>query len=251
MTTDSETGRHFTARRDGGILRLDFSAPDIRNALTPEALLALRTQLERAAADESMRAIVLESRGPVFCAGADLRWLRREIEAAGIGGVVDVALLGDFFAAIRACPVPTIARVQGDAYGGGVPLVASCDFAISAESAGFALSELRFAIQPDVIVTSLRGRVGPAALRRWTLSAERVTARDALAAGLISQVTDDLDGALAALLERISRMPSGAIRDWKRSLAEYDAAAAVIERRDNFSVTHETLAALSQLPGSK
>ncbi|MCA9244112.1 MAG: enoyl-CoA hydratase/isomerase family protein [Phycisphaerales bacterium] len=227
------------------VLRIDISNAAIRNAINPDTIRKVLDQLALAA-NEVHRVIVFESTGPAFCAGADLRWLQREIQSVGVGGTVDVSLLGDLFAAIRDCPIPTVARVQGSAFGAGVALVASCDFAIALEPAEFALSELRFAIRPDVVVASIGRRVGWTNLRRWTLAAEAVSASRALSAGLLSEISDDLDGALRALIDRLVRLPPGAVRAWKRSLLRYEAETP-IPRCDAFPVTSETLAALSSV----
>src|SRR5690606_28299743 len=134
--------------------------------------------------DADVRVVVLSSTGKSFCAGADLNWMKKaagysaeetQRDAIGLAGML--RLLNDM-------KKPTVARVQGPAYGGGVGLVAACDIAIAAFDAQFALTEVRLGITPAVISPYVIGAIGERKARRYMLTAERFSAAEAYRIGL-------------------------------------------------------------------
>jgi methylglutaconyl-CoA hydratase len=178
---------------DGPLLRITMARPERRNAFDA----SLIAELTKAFANVGdARAVVLAGDGPSFSAGADVEWMRASVELTYDENVADALRLRAMLDAIDGCPAPVVARVQGHALGGGCGLVACADVAIAAPDAEFAFSEVKLGIVPAVISPFALAKIGPGAARRWFVTGERFPAEVALRIGLISEVADDLDGAV-------------------------------------------------------
>jgi len=156
-----------------------------------DALLAL-------GADPAVRVVVLEGAGASFSAGADLHWMRRMAAAGETANRDDALALAGLLRALDELPKPTIARVHGAAFGGGVGLVAACDIAIGVPEAKFGLTESRLGLLPAVISPYVVAAIGPRQARRWFATAEIFDAAEAHRIGLLHQVVaaDALDAAV-------------------------------------------------------
>lgn len=189
----------------GGVAVVTLARTQVRNAFN-EAMIAELTQaFLDLGADASVRAIVLAAKGPAFCAGADLDWMRRMSGYSLDENRRDARLLADMLRTIYECPKPTVARVQGDAYAGGMGLLAACDIAIAASSAGFCLSETRLGLIPATIGPYVIRAMGANAARRYFLTAEKFDAAQAHRIGLIHEVAplEELDTKTGALLDAL------------------------------------------------
>lgn len=159
-----------------GVARVTLNRPSVHNAFD-DALIAELTEIfERLAKDDKVRAVVLASNGKSFSAGADLNWMKRMAGYSFEENLVDARGLGQMVRTLNDMPKPTIALVQGAAFGGGVGLVAACDIAIAAERAKFALTEVKLGIIPAVISPYVVEAIGPRWARRLFLTAERIDA---------------------------------------------------------------------------
>ena len=188
------------SRDDRGVLRVTLNRPDVLNAFD-EALIERITQTFEALRDDSsVRVVVLESTGRTFCAGADVGWMRRAAANDQAANLEDARRFASMMAAIDQCPQPVIARIQGAAYGGGVGLACAADIAVASERARFSVSEAKFGILPAVIGPYLINAVGLRQARRLALTCTLIKAEEALAIGLVQQVTSehDLDRAVQA-----------------------------------------------------
>jgi len=157
-----------------------------------------------------------------FCSGADINYLRA---AGNLPQKENLTDAGDYAAmgvALRAAPVPVVARVQGGAYGGGLGLAAACDIVLAAEGAKFAVTEARHGFTPSLMVPFLIGRIGQRGCRRWCLTGEVMSAAQARTAGLADIVVADdaLDGALADLVDRLLMNSPGGLAQSKASIGE-------------------------------
>jgi methylglutaconyl-CoA hydratase len=173
----------------------------VRNAFN-ETMIAELTQAFRAlGADDGVRAIVLAAQGPAFCAGADLDWMRRMSTYSLDENRRDALQLATMLRTIHDCPKPTIARVQGDAYAGGMGLLAACDMAVASFSASFCLSETRLGLIPATIGPYVVRAMGSAA-RRYFLTAEKFDASEAFRIGLVHEIAppDELDAKVNTML---------------------------------------------------
>ena len=183
--------------RDGPVLRVTLARPERRNAFDA----ALIDELTGAFADVGdARAVVLRGDGASFSAGADVEWMRSSVELSYDENVADALRLRTMLDAIDGCPAPVVAAVQGHALGGGCGLVACCDIAIAAPDAEFAFSEVKLGIVPAVISPFALAKIGPGAARRWFVTGERFGADVALRIGLVHEVADDLDAAVARII---------------------------------------------------
>jgi methylglutaconyl-CoA hydratase len=152
-------------------------------------------------------AILLRATGPVFCAGADLADME-ELGQAGFQENLEAALeMGAMFRAVRLCPAPVVARVQGPAYGGGVGLISACDVVVAGQEARFAFSEVRLGLVAGVIAPLVMDRIGTAAARHWFLTGDTIRAVDALRLGLVDRLSDQegLDAAVSRTVESLLR----------------------------------------------
>jgi methylglutaconyl-CoA hydratase len=163
----------------------------------------LTTALQRLAADTGVRAVVLAAHGKSFSAGADLNWMRRMAGYSEAENFQDAMALAELLRTLDGLAKPTIAKVQGAAYGGGVGLVACCDIAIAAETATFRLSEVALGLIPAVISPYLVNAIGERQARRYFLTAERFTAQNAQRIGLVHEVVspEALDDTVADRLK--------------------------------------------------
>ena len=186
----------------GGVARVMLDRPEIRNAFDDALIAALTSALRELDADEGVRAVVLGGNGPAFCAGADLNWMKR---MAGYGfdqNLADARALAEMLRTLDRMRKPTVARVHGPAFAGGVGLVAACDIAVGSTEARFCLSESKLGLSPATISPYVVRAMGERAARRYFLSAEVFEASEAHRLGLLSMVSpsEKLDGEIDKML---------------------------------------------------
>jgi len=199
--------------RDGPILRVTLAKPDRRNAFDAEMI----AELDEAFRDVGdARVVLLSGEGESFCAGADIEWQRSAIDLSFDENVEDAMRLFAMMQAIDGSPAPVVARIQGYALGGGSGLAAAADVAIAAEDAVFGFSEVKLGIIPAVISPFVVPNIGEGAARRYFLTGERFDARAALRIGLVSEVADDLDGAVDRVVGELLTSGPQAAREAKR-----------------------------------
>jgi methylglutaconyl-CoA hydratase len=189
------------------VATLTLNRPLIHNAIDDTLIMELTNALRDLETKQQVRAVVLTSSGSSFCAGADLHWMRRMAGFSAEENLRDAEALAGLLRRLSALGKPTLAVVQGPAYGGGVGLVAACDIAVASDNAVFSLSEVRLGLIPATISPYVIGAIGVRAARRYFLTGERFTAAEAHRLGLVHEVVppDQLQRAaermLAALLE--------------------------------------------------
>ncbi|MFE0500517.1 enoyl-CoA hydratase-related protein [Lysobacter soli] len=186
--------------REGPVARLRLNRPELHNAFDAMLIAALTGALEAVAADDSVRVVVLEGEGASFSAGADLNWMRGMAAASEEANRTDSLALARLMRTLDELPRPTIARIQGAAFGGGVGLVACCDIAIASADAKFGLTESKLGLLPAVISPYVLDAIGPRQARRWFATGEIFDAATALHIGLLHQVVEG--GALDAAVQR-------------------------------------------------
>ena len=184
--------------RDGAVARLRMTRAQVHNAFDAGLVAALTAALEEVAADPAVRVLVLEAEGPSFSAGADLNWMHGMAAASEAENREDSLALARLMRTLDELPKPTIARVQGAAFGGGVGLVACCDIAIGVPEAKFGLTESRLGLLPAVISPYVIAAIGSRNARRYFATAEIFDAAEALRIGLLHEVAaaDALDAAV-------------------------------------------------------
>lgn len=240
----------------GRVLVVTVDNPKVRNAFDAATITALREAFEHLACREPLpadpaapadvgpggvhrpHAVVLRAAGDVFCAGAHLGEMK-ELGAADYQTNLQAALdMGAMFRAVRGCPVPVVARVQGPAYGGGVGLVAACDLVIAAPEARFAFTEVRLGIVPGVIAPLVVDRMGQGAARTAFLTGDPMDAARAAELGLVDRLApaaDDLDALVEATVTSLLRggpEALGSVKTLLEGVASlgYDRSAEVCAR---------------------
>jgi methylglutaconyl-CoA hydratase len=190
----------------------------VRNAFNETMIAELTRAFATLGADREVRAIVLAAQGPAFCAGADLDWMRRMAGYSLDENRRDAHLLATMLRTIHDCPKPTIARVQGDAYAGGMGLLAACDVAVASFTAHFCLSETRLGLIPATIGPYVVRAMGEQAARRYFLTAEKFDASEAFRIGLVHEIAppDELDAKVNALLGALMATSDHAVAAAKR-----------------------------------
>jgi methylglutaconyl-CoA hydratase len=191
----------------GGVARVTLDRPEIRNAFDDALIAALTQTLRELDADDSVRAVVLAGNGPAFCAGADLNWMKR---MAGYGyeqNLADAQALAAMLKTLDRMAKPTVARVHGPAYAGGVGLVAACDVAIGVPDAKFCLSEAKLGLSPATISPYVVRAMGERMARRYFLTAEVFDAAEATRIGLLSGVVapEKLDAEVDGILRHLAQ----------------------------------------------
>ncbi len=220
----------------GGVATLTLNRPQARNALSDALLAALTGELDRIAADRTVRAVIVEAKGPVFCAGHDLKEMtaRRADRDRGRAAFADV--LGRCSAMMQriiGLPQLVIAAVEGLATAAGCQLVASCDLAVAAESATFAVSGIDVGLFCSTPAVALSRAVLPKHAFDMLVTGRFISAAEALSYGLVSRMVPDaeLNAAVASLTAEICAKSPVAVRTGKamfsrqRSMSLEDAYA--------------------------
>lgn len=205
-----------------GVARVTLNNPDKHNAFDDEIIAALSEAFDQVAASAQVRVMVLASSGRSFSAGADLGWMQRMAAYSHEENLRDARALAEMLARLNGLPVPTIARVQGAAFGGAVGLVSCCDMAVATARASFSLSEVKIGLIPATISPYVIAAIGERAARRYFTTAERFFADEALRLGLLSQLVeeDELDAAVASLAEQVIANGPLAVRAAKKLVTE-------------------------------
>lgn len=185
-----------------GVAVIWLNRPEIRNAMSAALIAELTDAMTAASEDDDVRAIVLAGRGTAFCAGADLNWMKAAADYGPEQNRADAERLAVLLRTIAGSPKPTVARVHGPAYAGGLGLVSACDIAVASVDASFCLTEVRIGLIPSMISPYVIRAIGPRAASRWFLSAEVFDAAEAYRIGLVHELApaEELDGAVNALL---------------------------------------------------
>ena len=215
---------------------------EIHNAFDDALIADLTAAFQKVGDDPAVRAVILASEGKSFSAGADLNWMRRMAGYSEAENVADAKALAGLMQAIDTCPKPTIARVQGAAFGGGVGLVACCDIAVASERASFCLSEVKLGIVPAIISPYIVRAIGPRAARRYVQTAERFGAAEAHRLGLVHEVAaeDALDAVIGGIVDALRQGGPQAQREAK-------LLVALVADRDHAEVLDKTASSIARI----
>ena len=187
------------------IATVTLKRPEVRNAFDDALIAQLTGTFRRIERDASIRAMVLAGAGTAFCAGADMNWMKRMARYSYKENLTDARGLATMLKTLDRLAKPTIARVHGPAYAGGVGLVAACDIAVGSHDAEFSLSEARFGLSPGTISPYVVRAMGERAARRYFLTAERFGADEAYRLGLLSALAapGELDETIDKILHHL------------------------------------------------
>jgi methylglutaconyl-CoA hydratase len=209
-----------------GVGTIRMNRPEVHNAFDDVLIAALTAELRRLEQLPEARVIVLAANGKSFSAGADLNWMQRMAKYSEEENLRDALALAGLMRTLDGLKKPTIARVQGPAFGGGVGLVACCDIAIACTQAAFSLSEVRLGLIPSVISPYVIAAIGEREARRYFLTAERFDAAEARRIGLVHDVVDS-----GALDEAIAKIAGHVLKGGPQALAAAKKLIADMSRR--------------------
>jgi methylglutaconyl-CoA hydratase len=202
----------------GQIATVTLNRPDVRNAFNETMIAELTSAFTTLDARDDVRAVVLAANGKAFCAGADLNWMKKMAGYSDDENRADAMLLANMLSSVYRCNKPVIARVNGDAYAGGMGLIAACDIVVAVDSAHFCLSEARLGLIPATIAPYVIRALGEQASRRYFVSAEAFDCATASRLGLVSEAVgaEQLDATVTKLAQTLCANGPQAVRACKR-----------------------------------
>ena len=229
-----------------GIALIWMNRPKMRNALDNVVIAELTDAFSAAIEDDGVRAIVLAGRGKAFCAGADLNWLKTAREMTPDEAREDSIGLARLMRLIYESPKPTVARVQGAAYAGGMGLVAACDIAVASHDAKFCLSEVKLGLIAAMIGPYVIKAMGEARARRFFLTAEPFDAAEAYRIGFVHELApaDELDATVNAMLGHLVMASPNAMSETKQLIRD------VVGRPIDDELTRDTASRLARVRAS-
>jgi methylglutaconyl-CoA hydratase len=225
---------NLTVAFDNQIATVTLNRPDVRNAFN-EAMIAEVTSAFRAFDErDDVRAVVLAANGKAFCAGADLNWMKKMAGYSDDENRADAMQLASMLSSIYRCNKPVIARVNGDAYAGGMGLIAACDIVVAVDTAKFCLSEARLGLIPATIAPYVIRALGEQASRRYFMTAEAFDCATAYRLGFVSECVSahKLDEAVQQIAATLCANGPQAVRACKQlvhDVAGREIDAALIE----------------------
>lgn len=203
---------------DGQVATITLNRPDVRNAFNETMIAELTSAFMSLNSRDDVRAVVLAANGKAFCAGADLNWMKKMAGYSDDENRADAMLLANMLASVYRCNKPVIARVNGDAYAGGMGLIAACDIVVAVDTARFCLSEARLGLIPATIAPYVIRALGEQASRRYFATAEAFDCATAMRLGFVSEAVqaDQLDATVAQLAATLCANGPQAVRACKQ-----------------------------------
>jgi methylglutaconyl-CoA hydratase len=212
---------------DGPVGILTLNRAERHNAFDETLIEEITRGLDELENDPKVRVVVLSSLGKSFCAGADLNWMKRAAGYSKEENLDDALRLAELMRTLNEMKKPTVARVQGPAYGGGIGLVACCDVAIATFDAQFALTEVKLGLIPAVISPYVIGKIGEKYARRYFLTAERFGASEAYRIGLVHEIVPDETG----LDEAVGEIVDSLLKNGPQAMAAAKQLVATVAHR--------------------
>lgn len=226
-----------------GVATVTLNRPQVRNAFDDVLIAELTTLLGRLGTDPAVRLVVLTGAGETFSSGGDLNWMRSMVAFGTEENQADALRLAQLLETLDRLSKPTLARVNGGAFGGGVGLIACCDIAVATDGARLGLTEVRLGLAPATIAPYVIRAIGPRQARRYFLTGERFDARHALRIGLLHEVVEPaaLDDTVNTLIEYLLHGGPQALTACKRLVDDVSTAS------DRAALKHDTAALIAHL----
>lgn len=217
-----------------GITTLTLNRPDKHNAMSSRMMQEITDAAKSLHHDDRVRGVILTGAGRSFCAGADLGWMRENFARNREQRIAESEILADMLQALDRLNKPLIAKVNGQAYAGGIGLISVCDIAIGVAEARFSITEVRLGLTPANISTYLIGRIGVRNARRTFLNAHFFNGEEAASLGLLDKVVaaDELDDAVDTEINELLDCAPGAVATTKE-LIRYVSTHSPEDTRDH------------------
>jgi methylglutaconyl-CoA hydratase len=209
----------------GPVAEIILNRPEVHNAFNDNMITELLKVFRKLHETREVRVVIFTGEGKSFCAGADLNWMKRVKDYSFEENLRESLDISELMYSIYSLPLPTIARVNGAAVGGGMGFVATCDIAVAASDARFSLSEVKLGLVPACISPYVIRKAGEGACREFMLTGERLTAEKAMRLGLVNEVVEpaELDSAVSGFVERLISSGPNAIAICKELLRKVPA----------------------------
>ncbi len=219
---------------NNGILTVELNRPDVHNAFNDIMIAEISDAFVKLKVEKDVLAVVVTGSGKSFCAGADLNWMKKMAGYSRFENIEDAKKMAEMFQAIEKCPFPTIARVNGAAFGGGLGLVAVCDFAYASPEAKFSFSETNLGLIPAVISKWVIERIGTKKAKQLFMTGERFDPSYACDIGLIDGSVHDLDGTIGEMVTQFRTSGPMSILESKKLVNKYYDDSVYLEESINF-----------------
>ena len=238
---------HIILEIDGPIGIVTLNNAEKHNAFDDVLITDLTAAFQSLETNDTVRVVILSAIGKSFSAGADLNWMKRMAGYSQDENLRDATALATLMSTLHGLSKPTIARVQGAAYGGGVGLVACCDIAVGTQSASFSLSEVKLGLIPAVISPYVIAAIGARAAHRYFLTAERFDAAEAFRLGLLHELAADDE----AMDEKINDIVTALLSCSPNAISEgKNLIAAVANRPINAATIADTAQRIARVRAS-
>jgi len=216
------------------IVYVTLNRPEVRNAFNEGLISELQDVFTKLSEDDHCRVIVLQANGKSFCAGADLNWMKSMTNFTKVENIADSRKMALMLNTIYSCPKPVIAKVQGDAYAGGVGLASVCDILIASTQVRFCISEAKLGLLPATIAPYVIRALGEQASRRYFVTAEVFTAAHGKEIGFVHELVDPdaLDSKVDEVCQAILNNGSMAVMACKkivRDISQQAITASLLE----------------------
>lgn len=232
-TATTELDFQPLAKSKDCVAKLVLNRPEKANAMSGEMIKDLNKSLLTVQAKDNCRALLLKARGRFFSAGADLKWMQAAKDLEPSANQRDAALLFDTLSALQGLKIPTLAIVQGSAFGGSLGFIAACDISIATTECLFSLREVRVGLVPAVILPFLRAKVSRSGLSYAALSGRDLSAADAQALGLVTVTVaaNNLESTTEEVLSQLLKASPNAISTFKSLMASLDKESDSLEHK--------------------
>lgn len=227
MTTNNPHSYQYLTVEGEDIVCVTLNRPEVRNAFNEGLIAELQDIFTKLGLDDRCRVVVLQANGKTFCAGADLNWMKSMANFTKEENVADSRKMALMLNTIYACPKPVIAKVQGDAYAGGVGLASVCDIVVASTQARFCISEAKLGLLPATIAPYLIRALGEQASRRYFVTAEVFTSAHAKELGFVHELVDPdaLDNKVDEICQAIISNGSMAVMACKKIVRDISQQA--------------------------
>lgn len=226
-----------------GVMTIHLNRPDVHNAFNEVMIAELTATLKNCIQQEEVRIVVLRGKGKSFSAGADLNWMQKMVSYSFEENRQDADALAELMFTLKHLNRPTIAVAQGPAFGGGVGLLACCDFVLASQQANFCLSEVKLGLVPAIISPYVIAAMGERAAYRYSLSAERFSVEEAQRLNLVTEIAND-----DAIEEKLNALIAQLLNNSPQAMAVCKELFFKLSESKNFSearqMTVEAIAAL-------
>ncbi len=219
---------------------ITLNRPEVKNAFNAEMILEITELFNSISFDENIKAIILKGEGTAFCAGADLNWMKSMIKYSYEENRIDSQKLWDMFAAIKNCQHPLIAQIHGAVFGGGLGILACCDYVIAEEKTKFCFSEVKLGLAPAVISSFILQKCADSFIRPMMISGEIFNTSSAVGMGLI-HLTYNESMSVEDIIKKFADNGTEGMRETKKLL---NALRETPHLNDHMRLTTETISKL-------